>query len=394
MPITQDLIRIENILKNEYLSFLNNALNVTPAVFLEKIKKTTLEASAGEFGARIGIGGGFGMSEEGQPTPNANAPLYRKFQYTTKDAYCDIQISHKTVKLGQNNIGVMTNAVKDAMDASYEAAKWNTARMLFGDGTGLVGTVNGAISSPTTTIVVDDTSKLIEGLVVDIYDSTPSSPKNVFDVQIIGIDHDNKKVTLSTSISSLGDNSTIYVQNSKNREITGLGSIFDSSITSIYGLSKSANPAIVPYKKGSLTTLGSVEITEAVRASERNRNGKIDLLMMGDNAYNKFLKNLIATNQSYTTNNNYRSGFATIKAVYGNREIEVVNERFVPTNKVWGVDTTMFELRQVGWDFATYQSSIFNLRDDTAVYRALLANYMELICKHPGTCIELEVTEG
>ena len=137
-----------------------------------------------------------------------------------------------------------------------------------------------------------------------------------------------------------------------------------------------------------------MEITEAVRASERNRNGKIDLLMMGDNAYNKFLKNLIATNQSYTTNNNYRSGFATIKAVYGNREIEVVNERFVPTNKVWGVDTTMFELRQVGWDFATYQSSIFNLRDDTAVYRALLANYMELICKHPGTCIELEVTEG
>lgn len=33
--------------------------------------------------------------------------------------------------------------------------------------------------------------------------------------------------------------------------------------------------------------------------------------------------------------------------------------------------------------------SIFDLMPDTSVYRALLANYMELVCKHPGTCIRI-----
>ena len=61
-PITQDLNRIQNILLNEYLPFLNNALNVDPSIFMQKIKKGTLDASMGQFGARIGIGGGFGMS--------------------------------------------------------------------------------------------------------------------------------------------------------------------------------------------------------------------------------------------------------------------------------------------------------------------------------------------
>ena len=65
--------------------------------------------------------------------------------------------------------------------------------------------------------------------------------------------------------------------------------------------------------------------------------------------------------------------------------------RFVPASKAWGVDTSQFELRQTGWDFMAYQGGgIFNLMEGKSVYRACLANYLELICKNPGTCIEIE----
>ena len=98
MPnVAQDLITVENILKEEYLDFVNNNLTVTPSPFLEMIKKENLTASSGKFGARTGIGGGFGMAEERANTPKANAPLYNKFEYTSKDAYVDIQISHKDI---------------------------------------------------------------------------------------------------------------------------------------------------------------------------------------------------------------------------------------------------------------------------------------------------------
>ena len=51
--ITQDLDRIEDILLHEYLPFLNNALNIDPSIFMQKIKKSSLDASTGKFGARI-----------------------------------------------------------------------------------------------------------------------------------------------------------------------------------------------------------------------------------------------------------------------------------------------------------------------------------------------------
>ena len=73
----------------------------------------------------------------------------------------------------------------------------------------------------------------------------------------------------------------------------------------------------------------------------------------------------------------------------GNRITTIVNEQFVPSTKMWGVDTSTFELRQTDWDYCDYNGSVFVLQPGTSEYRALLANYMELICYNPGGCIEL-----
>lgn len=392
--ITQDLNRIQDILLNEYLPFLNNALNTDPSIFMQKIKKGTLDASMGEFGARIGIGGGFGMSAEGQDTPDAHAPLYSKLKYSVKDAYNELRISHKAVQLGRASKSAMVDAIKDEMDAGYEANAWNVGRMLFGNGTGKLATIPAASSSAKASAVVNDVSCLIEGLTVDIYESGGSVAKA--GIQVKAIDHATNTVTFDQSFTC-GANAVIYVQNSKDREITGLGTIFDTTVDSIYGLKKSENTWLKPLSYA-YTVNGStaeepddVLINKAIQDSERMRRGKIDLMMMGDQCYADFLNYLKSSNTQYVTNNNYKNGFASVKIVYGNREVDVYNERFVPSNKIWGVDTTQFELRQTGWDFCSYQGGgIFNLMESKSVYRALLANYLELICKNPGTCVEIE----
>ena len=393
-PITQDLNRIQNILLNEYLPFLNNALNVDPSIFMQKIKKGTLDASMGQFGARIGIGGGFGMSAEGQDTPDAHAPLYSKLSYTTKDAYNELRISNKAIQLGRSAKSAMIDAVKDEMDAAYEACAWNVGRMLFGNGSGKLATISAAASSAKASHVVNDTSYLMEGLTCDIYESGGTVAKA--GVQIKAIDHSTKTVTFDATFTC-GTNAVIYAQNSKDREITGLGTIYDSATTSIYGLTKADNPWLKPLTYSYKVTASKTEepddvlINKAIQDSERMRRGKIDLIMMGDTIYSDFLNYLKSSNTQYVTNNNYRNGFASIKIVYGNREVDVYNERFVPASKAWGVDTSQFELRQTGWDFMAYQGGgIFNLMEGKSVYRACLANYLELICKNPGTCIEIE----
>lgn len=393
--IAQDLINVANVLRKEYLPFLNNALNVEPSPFLEKIKKSTLSASSGEYGARIGIGGGFGMSTERAATPAAYAPLYSKLTYTSKDAYNDIKISHKDIVLARDNRGALINTVQDQMDAAYEASKWNTARMLFGDGTGVLANITASASSAATTVTVNDTTFLIEGLVVDIYAPAGTSPSTAI-AQIVAIDHANKTVTLSKGLTSALSTATsdvygfITVQGSYNREITGLGSIFDSGVTSIYGVTKSTTPWVNPYTVDVDHDIDDTKITNAIRMAEK-RNGKIDMLLCGAKAYEayEYYMKESSSNVNVISNRSFVGGATGYEIKFGNRSAVVVYEQFVPDTKIWGVDTSQFELRQTGWDFAAYQSSIWTLLADTSVYRALLANYMELICKNPGTCVEL-----
>jgi len=391
--IAQDLIRVADVLRNEFLPFLNNGINVEADPFLEKIKKSTLTASAGRYGARIGIGGGFGMSAERQPTPNAVAPIYKDLNYTSKDGYVDIKISHKDVTLARNNTGALLDTTQDAMEASYEAAKWNVGRMLFGDGTGALATVTAASTGTyagvtVTELTVDDTSKLIEGLVIDTYTGTTLDNAAV---QIMSVDHVNKKILLSTQVSTaVAADDVLYVQGSKGREITGLGAIYDSNVSSIYGVTKADNAWINPFVIDANNDISDVVITDAIRCATK-RNGKIDMIFAGGDAYNayEYYMRESGINTNIIEKRLFRAGSAGYDIMFGDRIATLIRSDFVPTDEMWGVDSTQFELRQTGWDFVDYQGSPFVLMPDTSVYRALLANYMELICKNPGTCVRI-----
>lgn len=372
--------------------------------FLERIRKSELTAAHGIYGARIGIGGGFGMSEERQPTPNAVAPLYNKFQYTSKDGYVDIKISHKDVQLARSNSAALIDTVQDAMDASYDAAKWNVGRMLFGDGTGLLANATAAVATTSDEVTVDDTSRLIEGLVIDLYGpaATTVSTGNG-GLQIIGIDHQNKKIKLSSAPgTALGTDSSgvyakLYVQNSRNREITGLGKVFapaSSTATDpgyeIYGVTKADHAWVNPFVVDAENDISDVVITDAIRLATK-RNGKIDMIMAGGDAYNayEYYMRESGINTNIVEKRKFLSGAAGYDIMFGDRIATLVRNDFVPADEMWAVDTAQFELRQTGWDFATHQSTIFTLMPDTSVYRALLANYMELVCKNPGTCVRI-----
>lgn len=400
MQKTQDLINIEKVLVEDVLPWYNNELNIQASPFLEKIKKTKLAANEARFGARIGIGGGFGMSQERVATPNAHAPIYENFVLTSKDAYVDMRVSNKTVRLGRGDPGAMVDAVMDNVQASFEAAKWNVGRMAFGDGTGVLANVTAAASA-TDTLTVDDTSKMMVGLAVDVYKySAAAATDGTLDashssLQIKAIDHTNKKITLSgnVTLATAQTSSSTYgfvtVQNSYKREITGLGAIFNSTTTKLYGLTKSDNPIIVPRSIDADNDIDDVKLTNAVRWANRNNGVKIDLIMAGDKAFEAYEKYMRSSTHTVVEKRQFHGGAVGYDIVTGNQITTIVNEQFVPSTKMWGVDTSTFELRQTDWDYCDYNGSVFVLQPGTSEYRALLANYMELICYNPGGCIEL-----
>lgn len=363
---------------------------------MEKIAKKPLTNHKLTGAAPIGINGGFGFGAEGSATPSAGALNYDAYSLTSKDMYVDVQISHKTVMLGSTNAASIVDAVKNEIDSSYKSAKWNVGRALFGDGSGKLANLSADVAASDLTIKVDAVERLIEGLMIDIYASGATVPA-VSCARIKSINRTKGEdgfytVTLTAQAGAAATKGGfVTVQGSYKREITGLGAIFDhTACDTLYGLKKTEHEYLKPYTKSVSHDLTDMALYDGVKYARDIKNAKIDLIMMGDDAFRNYRNYLIESNIHVVNDNRkFVGGAAGITVLVGDQQVDIVNERFVPSTKAWGVDTSSFTFHHTPWDFATYNgSSAFELIDKTSIYRALLASYGELVCDNPGGCIE------
>lgn len=382
--MAQNLITFEKALKENYLPVWRNGLTTEPTPLLGKIKKVPLKSNKIVSTAPVGLSGGFGFGAEGLATPAAGGVKFERFETNAKDMYVNIAISAKAVRLTGSG-GAMANALDTEVEAAYKTAKWNVGRSLFGNGSGIL-----TLAKATTVekvIPVEDVKYMKEGLIIDVVESGGSK---LGSTRIVSVDRVNKTITVTDTITCDGGE-MITVQNSHNREITGLGAIFDDKITTLYGVNKAENKFIVPTVVDAATDIDDSVIWDAVEGAETYKNSKIDMILMGKNAYKHYIEYLRANNvRVEAMSKEIVGGFKAIEYAFGNRNIDVVYDQFVPDNEAWCVETGTLELHAQEWDFADLQGGgIFNLMEGQSVYRALLANYGDLICTNPGGCVRI-----
>lgn len=387
--MAQNLSTFEKALKENYLPAWRNQLGVEPSALLGKIKKPKLTSNKIVATAPVGLSGGFGYGAEGKETPAAGGVKMERFETTAKDMFVNIVISEKAVKLTGSG-GAMANALDVEVKGAYETAKWNVGRSLFGNGTGILTTIT-KLETAGNTIEVANTSYLKEGLIIDIYATGGTSPQTGgTGRRILSVDRTGKKITIDGAASTFSAG-FITVQNSYKREITGLGAIFDDTVTSLYGVTKSANPFIKPVVVDAGSDLDDGIITKALRRAKNDKNSNVDMILCGDDAYDHYLSYLRTNNiRVEEVSHMIQGGFKAIKFLFGNKEVDVVNESFVPAKEMWGVETGCLELHSLDWNFAELQGGgIFNLMEGQSNYRALLVNYGDLICTNPGGCVRI-----
>jgi hypothetical protein len=406
IPGAQTLKTLEKTLKENYLNPWRNGLTTEPSPLLGKIKKVKLTSNEIVASAPQGLSGGFGYGAEGLEAPAAGNVMYERFKTYAKDMYVNIAISAKAVRLTGNG-GAMTNALHSEVTAAYETAKWNLGRSLFGNGKGVLANTEAVSNSNTIKLVteptvVDDKGNTIsnsnphrlikEGLIIDIYatGATVDSEPQAKAVRVISVDRVNNTITISGNAVTL-DAGFITIQNSYGREITGIGAIFDDSVDTLYGVKKSENKIIVPTVVDANTDIDDSVIWDAVEGAETYKNSKIDTILMGKSAYKHYIEYLRTNNvRVESMTKEITGGFKAIDYAFGNRNIDVVYEQFIPDDEAWCLDSKSLELHTQEWDFADLQGGgIFNLMERSSVYRALLANYGNLICNNPGGLVRI-----
>lgn len=395
--MAQTLELIKDILKDKYLPAFRNQIGIKPSPFLEMIKKTNATNDTIKAAATFGLNGGVGFGVDGSKTPVSGPQLYKNFEISTVNLYCNIEISDKTIKLGAKSESSMIDALDREVRSAFDATNWNLGRALFGDGSGVLCKVT---SKAGYTIGVDSIKNLKEGMIVDYYNDGETTPAFKA-IRILAVDRAKKAVIIDNdNINSEPGSGFFTLQNSYNREITGLGAVMNAKALyeadgeySVYGKKVADNLWMLPleYDASASTTggLNDVLITNAMRDAERDKNGDIDLIMMGDTAFNAYQMYMKENNVTITEQLKFKGGHSGFEVLFGNKTAKVVNESFVPETEVWGVTTKDWKYESTPFDFANENSSTFTLVPDYNYYRALLTSYGNVICENPGASFKI-----
>lgn len=369
------LSEAENALKNIYLGTMSNLLNTTANPLLAKIEQTQADVYGNEIrtAVRWGINGGVGAGDEDGALPVASGNKYLQFTSTLKNLYGQISISDKAIRAGREGMGAFTDLLNAEITGLMEASKFNLARMLYGDGSGFLTNISSVTDGVLT---VNDTNNLIEGMLVDVYSTSAGVDKVA--AKVVSIDRINKKVTLSvTPTVTVG---YLYNQGSKNKEITGIKSIFATS-GNLYGVPRSSITSLLPYTKSSTGALDDVKIQEVIDRVENFANCTIDFIAMSQTAKYSYLDFLA----SYKRNVDYMTTDTGFKAIsFGG--VPMVFERFVDNGTMYVMDTSTLKLHQLcDWRFLeTENGNILRQAQDKPVYTATLVKYCDLICAKPN----------
>ncbi len=364
----------ESALKSVYLGAVTELLNTKANPLLAKIEQTSTDVCGKEIrkAAKYGINGGVGAGDETGTLPTASSVSYLQFVATLKNLYGQIEISDKAIRASAGGQGAFTDLLNSELTDLLNASKFNLGRMLYGDGSGKLATITDVEGK-----TVDSTRNLAPGLLVDVYSAAGALVAN--GLKITDVSYEDGTIELSSWPTSLADNAVMYVQGSKNKEITGIGSLFSSSGT-LYGLSKSSYSFLNSYSKTS-STLDEIVIQKVIDKLEMESGSVIDFIACSAKAKYAFQDYMA----SYKRNIDIMELNGGYKSLSYNG-IPLVYDRFVPEGQMIFLDTKAFKLHQLcDWRYLeTENGKILRQTQGKPTYTATLVKYCDLICDRPN----------
>ncbi len=371
----------DKALKTFYLGVLADQLNIGVNPLLAKIGQTSSDVWGKEIKklAPYGINGGIGSGLETDALPMSGGNNYAEFTLGLKNLYGQIEITDKAIRASQNSVGAFVNLLNAEMEGLLKASKFNFGRMLFGDGSGLLATTVANGGTAKNVIYVDGVRNLIEGMTVDVYNTSDNKVDAVSGARILTIDRANKIVTLSKSANTvIGKGYKLYVQGSKGNELTGLEAIFGTG--DIYGLKRSDYSFLTPYVKDEKGGVTASAIQSAIDAVEENAGSTIDFIVCSYDVRKSYVDGL-STNR---TNLDYMTLDGGYKAL-SYAGIPVVADRFVKDGTMYLLNSADFKLHQLcDWRWLEGESgSVLHQVAGKAAYTATLVKYADLLCERP-----------
>jgi hypothetical protein len=217
------------------------------------------------------FGGGVGSGS--LPSPNASNML--KAEIRAKKVYAVVQVDRESIKASQNEEGAYVKMLKHAAQKGAESWARNMSRILFGDGTGALGSVTdlptGTAAAPVVVITAAtwNEANWEEGDFINA-----GTDASVFEV--ISVAPATREITLSRLSGSLdltaGVDVTLYMQNSKDNDPEGLKGVLDATSSTKYNVT--IQRRFQAHQKAAASAAVSEDILNEVMLEVERKTGK------------------------------------------------------------------------------------------------------------------------
>ena len=386
------LTTIADALKVLYINPIREFVNMKADPLAARIVQTSDNITGYQKIVRavqIGANGGAGaIANETDQLPVAGENLYKQFESTTKNLFGTISIADKTMKSATQGPGSFINALQRDIDTLVETLKFSVARQIYGDGTGLLMALQNASSGATCVTAASGSIlfNVLPGLTVDIYNGTTKDSNGPF--RIVDVNHSTGVITIKaasgTGLGSAltGNGGKMYMQGSKDAELTGLGKIFDpTTFTSLYGLTRSSFSWMNPYLDSSVGELTEWKIQDAINTIEDVYDVSINHIACGNTAYQYYMELM-----------NFRRAINDVMILEGGHKalkfngMPLVRNKFLQPASIDLYDTTLFTIDQIAdWDWL--DDGVHGILQRNArypTYEGSIAKYCDLMCRLPA----------
>lgn len=327
--------------------------------------------------------------------PTANPATAVKATIQAKRVYATTEIEREALKASSSDEGAFVEAMKWNVQKTVEAWNRNASRIIFGDGTGALGTTTAAdfVDVTGTTFAVGDTASAVitagswvEGHweegdyvnvgtaadVLEIITVTPSTKTLIF-----------KKISGTTDFTTggAGTSQIIYMQNSKDNDPEGLKGVLDATSSTKYGVTIQRRFQATQIPAGGAGV--STDIMNELISKIMYKCGKAPKLIVTSYTQMRKIKNFLEDQKVYMIDPRAselkgKVSWSGIEYMANGAKLAIIEDRMIEDDRMYALNTDFItSYHRPGFGWFDDDGTVFLRQTNSDAYGARYGGYYQ-----------------
>lgn len=415
----ETLTNLDGILKDVYQNVVTEQIAMFSPIAdkFEEVTEFEFDGRMAREAAIMSLNEGVGAVSEGGtlPTPGNFDP--QQFYIQMKYIYGTFQMTKQMMESAKTSKGAFKNAMSYSMDSLVRNIKRERARMIWGNGSGVLALTDGTATDTTLTVDApggwtgDDggarflrkgmilaevnPAAVAAGDAIVNYGAVTAVASTGANVTITSSTHTDNRYVVRLSTSA----GTTVADTSYGKEPIGLQALIGNAtdLATLSGLSRSTYPQLNARVQSSVGALSLDAIQLNFDIADQLGDAEIDTLACHHSVRRAYLA-LLEADRRYTSGDLKKPDGGTVAAkkrssksyvTFG--DIPIVEDKYAPYGSLFGIDSRyMKKYTQIKGEWANESGAILRQVSGQDTWNAFYRIFENFHCSRPNTCFRMD----